>query len=188
MPIQGWENANVLTPDDVMAGVIPKGLVVVFDDDNYYMGSVVAEKLLRAEYDVTFVTPAGKVCEWAYTTDEQTRAQAMLISLGVHLETGTVVQSLAGDKVTLACAYTGRRRDVEAASVVMVTSREPRDALYHALCERIEIMRVGDCSAPGIIASAVYSGHRYARAMDVDSSCGNFRRERAVVPPKSVSV
>jgi dimethylamine/trimethylamine dehydrogenase len=133
------------------------------------------------------VTPAGKVCEWAYTTDEQKRAQAMLIELGVRLETGTVVEALVGDKATLACAYTGRTRDVEAASIVMVTSREPRDALYHALCERIEIERVGDCSAPGIIASAIYSGHRYARAMDVDSDGANFRRERAVTPSKTAS-
>jgi dimethylamine/trimethylamine dehydrogenase len=186
-PIQGWESANVLTPDDVMAGVIPNGPIVVFDDDHYYMGSVVAEKLRRAERDVTFVTPAGKVCEWAYTTDEQNRAQATLIELGVHLETGTVVQALAGDKATLACAYTGRSRVVEAASVIMVTSREPRDALYHALCERIEIERIGDCSAPGIIASAVYSGHRYARAMDVDSDSAKFWRERAVACPKTAS-
>jgi dimethylamine/trimethylamine dehydrogenase len=184
-PISGWESANVLTPDDVMADVIPKGPVVVFDDDHYYMGSVVAEKLLRAECDVTYVTAAGKVCEWAYTTDEQKRAQTTLIALGVRLETGTVVEALAGDIATLACAYTGRTRDVTAASVVMVTSREPRDALYHSLNERIEIERVGDCSAPGIIASAVYSGHRYARAMDSDGA--QFRRERATTPTKAAS-
>jgi len=186
-PIPGCESANVLTPDEVMAGVAPNGPVVVFDDDHYYMGSVVAEKLRRAQREVTFVTPAGKVCEWAYTTDEQKRAQATLLALGVRLETGTVVQSLAGDKATLACAYTGRTRDVEAAAIVMVTSREPRDALYHALRGRIEIERIGDCSAPGIIASAVHSGHRYARAMDVEPDSAPFRRERAVTPTKTAS-
>jgi dimethylamine/trimethylamine dehydrogenase len=187
-PIPGWESANVLTPDDVMAGVVPKGPVVVFDDDYYYMGSVVAERLRRAKCDVTFVTPAGKVSEWAYTTEEQKRAQATLIALGVRLETGTAVESLAGDKATLACAYTGHSREVEAAGIVMVTSREPRDALYHALSERIEIERVGDCSAPGIIASATYAGHRYARAMDLASDAAHFRRERAVAPTKTASV
>jgi len=59
-------------------------------------------------------------------TEEQKRTQATLIALGVRLETGTVVESLAGSKATLACAYTGRNREVEAAGVVMVTSREPR--------------------------------------------------------------
>jgi len=180
-PIEGWESANLLTPDDVMGGAIPRGPVLLFDDDHYYLGSVVAEKLRRDDLDVTLVTPAGRVSEWDYTTEEQRRAQATLLGLGVRIETGTVVQSLAGDKVTLACIYTGRRRDVEAASVVMVTSREPRDALYHALSERIEIARIGDCSAPGIIASAVHSGHRYARAMDSKSE-DDFLRERPTVP------
>jgi dimethylamine/trimethylamine dehydrogenase len=164
-----------------MGGATLRGPVLLFDDDHYYIGSVVAEKLRRDDLDVTLVTSGGKVSEWAYTTEEQRRAQTTLLGLGVHIETGTVVESLAGDKVTLACIYTGRRRDFEAASVVMVTSREPRDALYHALSERIEIARIGDCSAPGIIASAVHSGHRYARAMD--SNCEDASlRERPTVP------
>jgi dimethylamine/trimethylamine dehydrogenase len=70
----------------------------------------------------------------------------------------------------------------------MVTSREPRDALYHALRERIAIERIGDCSAPGIIAAAVFSGHRYARAMDADSDPAPFRRERALAAPKAASI
>jgi dimethylamine/trimethylamine dehydrogenase len=134
------------------------------------------------DLDVTFATPVGKVAEWAYTTEEQHRAQARLLELGVRLETGTVIQSLAGDKAVLACAYTGRTRHVAAASVVMVTSREPRDALYHALRGRVEIARIGDCSAPGIIAAAVYAGHRYARTLDAEVADVPFLRERAVAP------
>ncbi|HXV35965.1 MAG TPA: FAD-dependent oxidoreductase [Myxococcota bacterium] len=178
LPVPGWQRANVLTPDDVMAGAAPRGPVLVFDDDYYYLASVVAEKLRRAGLEVTYATPAGKVCEWAYTTDEQKRAQTMLLALGVRIETGSVLQSLEGDKALLACAYTARTRAVEAASIVMVTSREPRDALYHELRDRIAIDRIGDCSAPGIIADAVYSGHRYARALDADPARSVFLRER----------
>jgi dimethylamine/trimethylamine dehydrogenase len=72
---------------------------------------------------------------------------------------------------------------MEAASVVMVTSRAPRDALYRELSERIDIVPIGDCLAPGTIASAVYSGHRYAREMDAAPPDGvSFQRERALVP------
>jgi dimethylamine/trimethylamine dehydrogenase len=181
-PIEGWQSANVLTPDDLMDGVVPEGPVLLFDDDYYYMGSVVAEKLLCMDLDVRFATPAGKVAEWAYTTEEQRRAQARLLELGVRLETGTLIQSLAGDKAVLACAYTGRTRDVAAASVVMVTSREPCDALYHELRGRVEIARIGDCSAPGIIAAAVYAGHRYARTLDMDPAAATAPRERALAP------
>ncbi|WP_236350012.1 FAD-dependent oxidoreductase, partial [Pseudomonas lurida] len=38
----GLECLTVLTPDDVMAGLLPPSPVLLFDDDHYYMGSVLA--------------------------------------------------------------------------------------------------------------------------------------------------
>jgi dimethylamine/trimethylamine dehydrogenase len=182
-PIAGWESANVFTPDDVMDGAVVPGPVLLFDDDHYYMGGIVAERLRRAGLEVTLVTPDGNVSAWTRLTDEQWRIQARLIELGVRLETGTVIESLGVDEAVLACAYTDRTREVEAASVVMVTSRAPRDALYRELAEHIDIVPIGDCLAPGTIASAVHSGHRYAREMDAAPPDGvPFRREHALAP------
>ena len=65
----------------------------------------------------------------------------------------------------------------------MVTSREPNDALYHALLGRISIHRIGDCLAPGTIATSVYSGHQYARELDGEAPADvRFRRERVTAP------
>ena len=44
-PIESFDNGRIFTPDDIMTGVEVKGPVVLFDDDHYYMGSVLAEKL-----------------------------------------------------------------------------------------------------------------------------------------------
>jgi dimethylamine/trimethylamine dehydrogenase len=175
-PIPGWQDAHVFTPDDVMDGVLPQGPVLIYDDDHYYMGGVVAEKLRSAGLEVLLVTPSGRVSSWAKWSDEQSRIQARLIELGVRIETDSIIASLGAGRAELACVHTRRTRDVEMASVVMVTSREPNDALYHELCERIDIERVGDCSAPGTIATAVFAGHRYAREMDADQDL--FRRDR----------
>ncbi len=175
-PIPGWQDAHVFTPDDVMDGVLPQGPVLIYDDDHYYMGGVVAEKLRSAGLEVLLVTPSGRVSSWAKWSDEQSRIQARLIELGVRSETDSIIASLGAGRAELACVHTRRTRDVEMASVVMVTSREPNDALYHELCERIDIERVGDCSAPGTIATAVFAGHRYAREMDADQDL--FRRDR----------
>jgi dimethylamine/trimethylamine dehydrogenase len=61
----------------------------------------------------------------------------------------------------------------------MVTSRTPNDALYHELVGEIDVERVGDSLAPGTIATAVYSGHKYARELDAPGSVAvSFRRER----------
>jgi dimethylamine/trimethylamine dehydrogenase len=179
---EGCQHANVFTPDDVIRGVLPQSPVIVFDDDHYYMGSVVAEALRRAGLDVTLVTPDGDVSAWCKATDEQTRAQTRLLELGVTIEVGAVLESMGDDEAVLACAYTGRTRAIPAASAVVVTSRQPRDALFHELCDRIEITRVGDCGAPGTIATAVFAGHRYARQMDIEVCDVPFLRERAVVP------
>jgi dimethylamine/trimethylamine dehydrogenase len=57
----------------------------------------------------------------------------------------------------------------------MVTARLPRVSLYEAVKSRLEQMacdtvksvtRIGDCIAPGTIAAAVFSGRRYAEALD----------------------
>ena len=179
-PVPGWEGPSVSTPDDIMAGARPTGAVVVFDDDHYYMGSVIAETLQLAGAEVTLVTPANEVSTWTTNTEEQHRVQQRLMSLGVSLETGTSLAGVGEDSALLKNIYTGDTREVAAASVVMTTSRIPQDALYHELLDRIEITRVGDCNAPGTIATAVYSGHRYAREMDAEQGDKElaFQRER----------
>ncbi len=35
------------------------------------------------------------------------------------------------------------------------------------------IARIGDCKAPAIIAGAIFSGHRYARALDAEIDADN---------------
>ncbi len=182
-PVEGCEGANVLTVDEVMSGITPAGPVLVFDDEHYYMGGAIAEKLQRAGVETILATPSSMVSSWTEHTDEQVLIQARLIELGVRLELSSVLESIADGSVELSCAYSGRTRRLDVASVVMVTARDPADALFHELEERIDITRIGDCLAPGTIATAVYSGHRYAREMDEPKN-GDvaFLREHAKLP------
>ncbi len=165
-PVPGWDGPSVITPDDIMAGVTPDGPVVIYDDDHYYMGGVIAEKLRREGLDVTLVTPANEASTWTTHTEEQHRIQERILGLGIVLETGTTLAGVNGDSALLECIYTGITREVAAQSTVMVTSRRPQDDLFYSLVDRIDIERIGDCLAPGTIATSVYSGHRYAREMD----------------------
>ena len=177
-PIPGWDGPTVITPDDILAGVMPAGPVVVYDDDHYYMGGVIAEKLRRAGLDVLLATPANEVSTWTTHTEEQHRIQERVLGLGIVVETGISLAGVTEDSATLESIYTGQTRDVEAANVVMVTSRQPQDELFYALVDRIDIQRIGDCLAPGTIATSVYSGHRYAREMDSTAMAPvAFRRE-----------
>jgi dimethylamine/trimethylamine dehydrogenase len=177
-PVPGWEVDSVLSPDDIMGGKVPAGPVVVYDDEHYYMGGVVAEALRRMDLDVSLVTTANEVSTWTRHTEEQHRIQTRILNLGIHLETGTTVSTVDKGAVTLQSIYTDAQKVVEAGSVVMVTSRSPVDDLYPALHGSYVVRRIGDCLAPGTIATAVYSGHRAAREMD-EAPPANvpFRRE-----------
>ena len=167
-----------MTPDDVMAGVLPTGPVVIYDDDHYYIGGVIAERLREEGFDVTLVTPANEVSTWTTHTEEQHRIAQRLLSLGIIIETGRTLASITEGSVITECVFTGETRDIEASNVVIATSRKPQDELFYELVDEINITRIGDCLAPGTIATSVYSGHRYARELDTEVLVPvPFRRE-----------
>jgi len=186
-PLPVAEGAHVLTPDQIAAGTLPDvGPVVIFDDDHYYMGGVMAELLQAEGLDVTLVTPAADVSHWTHNTLEQGRIQKRLIEMGVTIVPFHSVAVLGPETATLECGYTERTHEIPCATFVPVTMRRPVDDLYHGIQALLErgaegpksLHRIGDCYGPGTIAAAVYSGHRYARELGEDLPEGvPFRRE-----------
>ena len=165
----------ILTPDDIMAGEIPEGPVLVYDQDSYYLGGVLAERLKAAGLEVTLVTPSDNVSNWAGNTSERWRIRAHLDKLGIKAIVSHSLQRFDGTNATLKCEYTGKGKNLSVKSVVMVTQRKPNDALYHDLLSKVDgkpdalpftLKRIGDCDAPAIIAAATYAGHKYARELD----------------------
>jgi len=182
-PVPGCDGPSLLTVDDILAGTIPDGPVVIYDDDHYYLGGVIAERLRSEGLDVTLVTPANEISTWTTHTEEQYRIQARVLGLGIAIATGHSVAEVRPDSVAVECIYTEQVRDLEAAAVVMVTSRTPNDALYLSLMDEVDIRPIGDCKAPGTIATSVYAGHQYARELQADVPLDvRFLRERAPVP------
>jgi dimethylamine/trimethylamine dehydrogenase len=180
----------VFTPDDLMAGKLPGGDVVVFDDDHYYMGGVLAELLVQKGCTVTLVTPAPYVSDWARNTLEQATIHRRLAGLGVRIVLNTGVAAILNDGVETCCTYTDARGHVGCEAVVLVTSRRSEDALYQELEAREadwagagirSVTLIGDAAAPGPIAWATYAGHRYARELDEPDrgDAPSFRREVA---------
>ena len=170
-------NPKILTPDDIMEGRLPSGPTLVYDEDNYYMGGVIAEKLKSAGIDVTFCTPSEVVSEWAGKTSERWRIRAHIMKLGIKMELAQALTAFDGKTATLICQFTGKEKQMPMHSVVMVTQRAPRDELYHNILALVDgepdklpftLTRIGDCEAPAIIAAATYAGHRYARQLEED--------------------
>lgn len=176
LPIKIDAGMVVYTPDDVMDGKYPSGHVVIYDDDHYYMGSVLAELLIAKGCRVSFVTPSTKVAEWSVNTLEQGQIQRRLLELGVEVITSHALTSVALGSATTACTYTGRSSEISCDGVLLVTSRLPNDELFIDLMRQkakwtdsgIESVKViGDAQAPAAIAWATYAGHRYAEEFDM---------------------
>jgi dimethylamine/trimethylamine dehydrogenase len=183
----------VFTPDDIMAGGGPEaGRVALYDDDHYYMGSVLAEVLVARGCEVEFITPAPVAAEWTRNTLEQGRIQRRLMEIGVRLHVSNAPVGIGAGEVTLACIHTGRTSSLPAGAVVMVTSRTPDDALYREIAAAdwkgagiLSLKLIGDAEAPGPIAWATYAGRRYAEDLDAPAigDALTFRREIAELCP-----
>jgi len=187
-PIRGFDrSAGIFSPEDVMHGAHLAGPVIVFDDDHYYLGGILAEKLRTSGLEVTLVTPANCVSAWTVNTLEQDAIHKRLMTLGVEIATSRNIVEFNGEHAVLQCMFSGRNSTLPASSLVSVTARLPNDVLAHALAEAdaavgasgiLSVTSIGDCLAPSTIAAAVYSGHRYAREFDLPETDGvAFRRE-----------
>jgi dimethylamine/trimethylamine dehydrogenase len=177
------------TPDDILGGKAIDGPVIVFDDDHYYMGGAIAERLRRKGLEVVLVTPASLVSEWTVFTLEQERIQANLINLGVEILPNAAVTAMHGREVETTCRFTRRRQRREAQSLVLVTARLPSDRLFDDLTMLLErrrhptiasVRRIGDCLAPGTIGDAVFGGHQCARELDQPPGAEPFADETVV--------
>lgn len=177
-PVPG--GANIFTPDDLMNGSLPLGSVIVYDDDHYYMGGVLAELLAQNGCNVTLVTPAASVSCWTEFTLEQERIYKRLLDLNVTLLPHHILASHSPETATVSHVITSAETVLPCDAVVMVTERIPNDSLYRELKPaltdgRLQSLRViGDAEAPNIIAQAVFSGHLAARefgeAIDPDGT------------------
>jgi dimethylamine/trimethylamine dehydrogenase len=177
---------DVFTPDDVAAGARLESPVVVYDYDNYYMGSVLAEHLAREGHSVSYVTPAGHASAWSIMSNEQPQVHRALFACGIALHTLARVVGLARGELHLERQFTSVPLVLPCASLIIVGARLAEDTLQRALAARADeltaaavrsVTAIGDALAPGAIVHAVYSGHRYARELDADPDSSGARRD-----------
>ena len=158
-----------------MDGRWPEGRVVVYDDDYFYTASVVAEALRLRGCEVTYLTPDDTIASWSANTLDYRHIQWRMAELGVVQRVSHLVTGDTGTTLALEHAWSGAASSLDCDAVVVVTARLPDDALHQALKAREpewidagirSVACIGDALAPGLIAHAVYAGHRYAQELD----------------------
>ncbi len=175
-PIPGFaDNPRVFTPDDLMDGRLPAGRVVILDDDGFYLASVLAELLHRHGCEVTWLTADDNLAPWSNHTLDYRHIRKRIAKLGIRTLVSNAVVGYAGTTLTVENVWDHERSELGCDAVISITSRLPHDGLYQDLLLRetewtdagIRSVRcIGDAEAPGLIAHAVYAGHRYARELE----------------------
>jgi dimethylamine/trimethylamine dehydrogenase len=183
----------ILTPEQlVLDGKSAGERAVVYDTDGYFMGVTMAEQLAEAGRAVTYITHFDSAAPYMRFTLEEQRQYQRLVELGVEIVTQTLVVGAGPGSVSLVHVWSGAESELEADTLMLVTQRESDSALYDELRsdqDRLAeadigaVFAIGDAWAPGMVAQAVFSGHRLAR--EIDSPDPNvplpFIRERRVV-------
>ena len=174
------DNPRVFTLDDLLDRRQPDvrqsgGRVVVFDDDGFYYGSVAAELLRGRGCEVALVTPDDVIAPWSQHTLDYRHIRKRMAGLGIEAMVSQNIVDFVGAELVIEDVWSGLRRTMACDALVTVTARLPNDGLYQELLRResdrfaagIRSLRcIGDAEAPGLIAHAVYAGHRYARELE----------------------
>ena len=168
-----FDGPVVYTPDDIMSGRDPEaGPIIIWDDDHYYMGSVIAELCRYAGHQVMLATTAATVSAWTVNTLEAMPIAKRMARMGVEVLPFISVTGFDGGSVKLTSVLTGVETERPAAALVTITGRLPVDELFEPLRDRWQeagiasVTRIGDCWAPSTIQQAVYTGHKWARGLD----------------------
>jgi dimethylamine/trimethylamine dehydrogenase len=166
-----------LTPDEVVLGTKQIGKrVLVLENEAYFMGVSVAQKLAGAGHDVTLVTQAAEIANYMDYTLEAPMLHRDLDRLGVHIHTYTMVEEI---EPGVCHAYDvwnpAHKQQFAVDTVVLCTARISDDELYRQLkadksrleAEGIEgLYVIGDAAAPRMIVDSIFDGHRLAREID----------------------
>ena len=180
---------RVYTPDDLKAGMVPEGPVAVFDFDNYYLGTAIAEDLAAKGKSVTYITTAGAASAWTIMTNEQPLIHQALAKRDIGYRTLELVTGFDGETLKLAQLFSGEPRLLAARSLVIVGQRLGGSSLHQSLLEAdIEAAGIkslhlaGDANAPGAIAHAVYHGHKIARELGLSQAEIHVGRDAPFAP------
>lgn len=175
------DNLILITPDDVMGESLrlAPSRIVVYDDDHFYMASVIAEALSYAGHRVHYTTTLAQIATWTDNTLEQPRIIERLRDCGVSLHPNTRLESDGSLTDLLTLSPIPLSYDV----IAFIGARKPDDGLYNQLQARgniEQLHRAGDCISPGTIQAAVYSGHRLARLL-LSENGGTGLREQVTL-------
>jgi thioredoxin reductase len=144
--IPGAELAHVFTPEELLLEHARVGKkIVVYDNTSYEVGPGIAEYLADQSKDVTFVTIDSGLA-MSVTELGLNKVISKRLLPKVKFFPQTVLSEIVPGSVMLTHCFTGEVTKLDRIdNIILVTSKPPQEALYHALLNSgIEIQIIGD--------------------------------------------
>jgi NADPH-dependent 2,4-dienoyl-CoA reductase/sulfur reductase-like enzyme len=187
LPIPGWQQDWVVTPEQVLAGDARlSGRVLVVDDEGYHAAAGIAEMAAEASAQTELVT--RKASAGASLGLMISYVVGRLQAVGVTMTPYMHVSQIGDHNVTLRSLSGGYERVVDDVdTLVLATMRQPVDHLAAELGPGPYLYLVGDALAPRSLREATYEGHKFARligeaAMPSDVAAALFEPHQALRP------
>ena len=169
--LPGLDRPIVRSTDEVLAGMkLPGTRVLVIDAHGHWEAAGTAEFLADRGYTVEIVTARP---EPGFGLEATNRAMFLERARhkGIRMTPLTEVMAIDDEGVTVLDILNGIERRIEPLDVVIpVWPRASRDDLYFQLLDRLEgdggltleLLRIGDASAPRLIQSVLLEAHQKA--------------------------
>jgi NADPH-dependent 2,4-dienoyl-CoA reductase/sulfur reductase-like enzyme len=163
LPIPGWHQDWVVTPEQVLAGDVRlSGRVLVLDDEGYHTAAGIAEMAAEAGAETELVT--RKASAGASLGLMISYVVGRLQAAGVTMTPYMHVSQIGDHSVTLRSLSGGYERVIDTVdTLVVATMRQPVDHLAAELDPVPYLYLVGDALAPRSLREATYEGHKFAR-------------------------
>jgi 2,4-dienoyl-CoA reductase (NADPH2) len=164
--LPGSERPFVCRPEEILlGGARPAGRVLLLDGEGFHASAGVAELLASGGAEVTYVNAGFSPLSPRLVDNFEARAIVQRMkAAGVRFAPTAWVRSIGEGGVTLYDVHTGEERLQPVDAVVLVTGREPQDALARELDGKVaQLFTIGDALSARMLAAASYEGQKFAR-------------------------
>jgi hypothetical protein len=165
--IPGYDRDFVYRPEDILSSsTLPRGKVLVQDDEGLQTGMGIAELFAANGAQVEFLTPNFLPLSSRVMAAQEGRPMVRrLRALGGRISTMSFIKEIRDHEVLVADVHSDEVRvisDVDA--VVLTTGRVPVNDLEKALDGKVaQLFTIGDALAPRMWGAATFEAHKFAR-------------------------
>jgi hypothetical protein len=119
-----------------MNGRLPDGHVVVFDDDDFYCGSVTADLLRQHGRGVVHMTAGDIIAPFTQNNLAYPHIRKRMVELGIEAQVSRNIAVFDGKRLTVEDVWTHRRHELEYDALVDYCALARRHAMPRAAAAR----------------------------------------------------